>query len=238
MARRRYGSDKGPEVQRELKINGYIYGRVKELMENRQALLAPCPIPADTLYCCMFTLDERMAMDMLMQRHRGIVHLNDQFMITDFPLDLNDGRETRDMIVHLFERRPLIPYGGSKLKFGDIPLEIAKPLLEWGPIWNEYRRQKHLAFTTLERLAEVCTTWGHLFRLWPDVQSLMPQSGAMKVAKAKAKSPYPPDVWMHDADGKAELRPGYDTAHFAMLTEWLSEALMLPMGDRRQVMTY
>ncbi len=205
------------------------------MMDNRRRLLAPFPIAAEQLYRLAWTPEERAALRVLAKRE-NMFREGKKIYIRG--LQMGD----RERTVHVNLKRELpMPGYTLDIRFDTLPPEIADPIREWAPRWRELKAEGNRIASKVESVAQICRTYGQLYRLWPDILSLFDQEGREKVDHARSKSPYPCEVLVWE-DPEVEGVPPKPVLHekfrpeaFAPFTDMIAECLMLPKGDDFEV---
>jgi hypothetical protein len=201
---------------------------VRRVMDNRHVLLAPFPLDPLDIYRRFWSEEEWQALKILQHRD-GLVSTGRYFYMTDLPI-LRDAVHS-SITVNLPSPQPIC--SGSTARFRMLPAAMQDAIVEWGKTWVQLQQDTVAVVARLEMVAQVCTTYGHVHRLWPQLASFLPEVGRKKLAAAKVQSAYPEEALMFK--GSKTLKREFEPAMFSAVNTVLAEALMLPEGDRVHV---
>lgn len=201
---------------------------IKRLLDNRQRVLAQFPIDPLQLYEMFWTDREREALQLL-QRREGVLMTRNHFNLARVPTDSSKVPHVKVRVM-MPTSLPL-PFD-SNIMFDDLPHTMRLQVVQWAPIWMNYKVEEVTTVSKVERLASVCSTLGQAIRIWPELLSLYPADAKERLEKARALSKYPDVVRLFD--GSATLLEEFRPEAYAPFTAILAEASLLPtMTDMR-----
>lgn|SRR5262245_17594009 len=236
MGRRRR---KNPERDAGEFVQGGLKEKVLKLMQNRHRLIAPFTVDLEELYQQMWTDEQRAALRVLAKRD-GLLRLRAQMTINSVPLPAHrdeNGDVERDsfvnVTVNLPQPRPMC--SASALLYEDLPVAMRDKLYDWAPVWKQYERETNMLALKVEQVGKVCSTYGQVFRIWPDLQGFFGEFGRSRIDNMIVSSRYPDAVRLFD--GAQTLKPEFRPEAFEMYTMWIAEALMLPEVEGSHIAT-
>jgi len=206
--------------------------KIGRLMDNRRRILAPFPVAAEDLYWLAWTKQERAAIELLFPYRESLFKTSSVLLITNYELDSKKYRIT----VCLPQQMPAKQRFNTIVEWGDVPIELAKPIMDWFPIWKQHKDERDELLAKLEIVADFCRTYGQVYRIWPDLLGFFNEKGREKINSAKMKSKLPDEllVWDHKL-GKKVLIEQFRPAAFERFTTIIAECLMLPEIDAQEV---
>lgn len=213
-----------------------VLDRVDNLMKGRRQLLAPFPIPAEDIYRLCFTDVQLEALEVLADRP-DILRTTRQVYIANIPRELSAYQPEGSVLracVKLENPRP-----GEvmiSIDIAHLPTPMRSSIAEWVKHWTQCELERKRMWLRLHRLGEQCSTWGQVYRIWPDLISFMDEHHAKRIQQAKAKSPLPPmmDRWGPEQVNEG-IHPEWLPEAFAPFTTLLAECLMLPPPEGPEV---
>jgi hypothetical protein len=225
---------KNPEKDIEVWIRDQMGSKVESMMNNRHMLMVPFPVPAMDVYMTLWTPAQLEAMNLFRGIH--VLKMHREFTIIGCPGP--DGKGIRRVTVTMDEDHPLPR--DLNMPFAGLPDGMRELIQAWIPTWMQYNKETMNVVSKVKRIGSVCSTYGQVVRLWPELQGFLGEWGAEKVHKAKAKSPYPdgaikwvdPDPTDSNVDVVADgLEDEFKPETYAPLTHMIAECLMLPEID-------
>lgn len=211
-------------------VSQSLRDRISALMDNRRRLLAQFPIDPMEIYRLFWNEQTWAARATLIKAHGEGIFVR----LRDIPIfgridQINPTGTTRIM-VRLPEEQPMS--FGWKLQFINLPEDMQTQIKEWAVYWQQHINEKQELIKAVETVADVCKTYGHVYRLWPDLLGFFGEYGKAKIAQSKAKSRLPNAVYMYDRDKSAFImKPEFKPEAFAKFSEMIAECLMLPETD-------
>lgn len=201
-----------------------VVKRVREVMTNRHRLLAPFPLDPIELYRTLWTEDEWGALQVL-SSSTELFNTRNFFYIIGCKSEVLSGRRT----ITIQMDKPL-PYDGRSLTFDTLDAHAQAAICAWARLWIEYNTDTLDIEFRVKSIAEICTTYGHVQRLWPELVSFLPEEGRLALERKKIASRYPAEAYM---SGHVRiLRPEYRPEAFERFSTLLSEAVMLPISKQ------
>lgn len=219
-------------------VNKNLKSEISKLMDNRRKLLAPFPIDPMELYHLVWTAQEWDALNVL-DHHADLFRRSSILDLIGFPIN----KRTMKVHINLPQAMPAKNrFYGTEMKWEDVPLNLANPIVEWAALWQELNLPQQCLLTKLEEVAGVCTTFGQVYRLWPDLLGFFDKKGRTKIDTARAQSKYPDEVttWQWDEARQRNflvLRDEFKPEAFAPFTDVIAECLMLPLTEDKEVAT-
>lgn len=219
--RRRRGQSPQSFMSEELvqKVNG--------LMDNRRRLLAPFPVEARAIYDSGWSAQEHEAMSILEARMPDLLRKGHTIK-----LRFHSKEKQRDytITVHSEEALPMASFAMEML-LKDLPMELKKPIVCWIPEWWKLHYEQVTLVAKVKECANVCKTYGQLYRMWPDILSLFGDKGREKIGSARVRSAYPDAAHKWDEESQSlQLREEFKPEAFAPFTSMIAECLMLPLA--------
>jgi hypothetical protein len=232
MGKRRRGR-KGTAAQEFIKED--LKTRIGQMMDNRRRILAPFPVAAEDLYWLAWTKQERTAIELLLPYGENLFEMGAVMLLTNY--EFMDAKKYR-ITVRLPQEMPAKQRYNTIVEWGEVPIEFAKPIVDWFPLWKQHKDERNELLTKLENVADYCKTYGQVYRVWPDLLGFFDEEGREKINSAKVKSKLPDDlmIWDHDL-GKEVLMEEFRPAAFEPFTTMIAECLMLPEIDAKEVGT-
>lgn len=234
MGRRRR---KNPERDAKTFVTGELKTKVMKLMENRHRLIAPFPVDLEALYQLMWTDEQREALKVLSGRE-GLLRTRSQMTIQEIPIPRQrtaDGDVEPERIVsavvNLPQSRPMCH--ASSLLYADLPVSMRDQVFDWTPVWLQYKRETDELARKVEQVGEACSTYGQVFRIWPDLQGFFGEIGRDRINSMVVASRYPDAVRLFD--GAQTLKPEFRPEAFEKYTMWIAESLMLPEHEGNHI---
>jgi len=213
-------------------------GVIQKMSINRANLLAPLPMPLDKLWGYLWSEREEQALRILMKECPKALDRDWDFFV---------GKHWNPKIEQHVRASIQIaegwPTARREVDINIMPEEVRGNYLEWEATRYRLTQQGDDLIAKVRKLEDVCTTYGQLNRLWPDLLSLFNQKGRTVVEAARVKSKLHPNCYLWEAtdekrwDGKAiqrntgMLREEWLPAAFVKHTEFIAECLMLPAAD-------
>ena len=210
-------------------VEGALKEQVESLMENRHRLLAPFPLIPEEVYRVYWTDEEWAAMQTLkpyqLLAHRRWFEIKGCVGGATLTVNFTDGQ--------------VYPVGEHLLAFDYLPMAMQEPIKDWISLWSHYRAEKLALQAKLKEVAKVCKTYGHLLRVWPDIEGFLGDEGKEKLRDKQVRSPYPRDAMdqLVDSAGypiKWQLKDEFKPAAFEEFSAMIAEALMLPQVDNNK----
>lgn len=225
MSRRR----RNPERDASTFVQGDLKNKVARLMHNRHRLIAKFPCDPVAVHRHMFTEKQWMAIEHLCHAE-GLLSKRTRFTVAQIP-------QPEDRRVTATIRLPAeYPCQDRQIVFGDLPSEMQGEIAEWAAIWKSYQQETNELLVKVEEVGKACSTYGQVFRIWPDLQGFFGDYGRAKVDSMVVSSRYPDGVLLIGSGGKA-LKPEFRPEAFERYTMWIAECLMLPESDGDHVAT-
>lgn len=211
-----------------------------KLLYNRWKLLCPFEVPLDRIYQSLFTPEQHTAIEKLLRTAPTVFEMRKDVMIgVDTACKVTvKGQRLYPSLLHIHFPAQTVLFDSDPTNHPVLlsQLPMREEITEWARRWLVAAHETTLVLGKLNHLFNVCSTIGHVKRIWPNAANLLPERSLAKLAEAKVKSPYPADamtVVRIDDDGK-EIKQLADRWHPSEL-EWfderLTEALCLPMVD-------
>lgn len=228
---RRRKRNGGTHAQQFLKDD--LTARVNNLMDNRRRLLAPFPVDALAVYNAGWTDIERDAIGVLRRRNENLLRTGKTVKL----VFRNNDRDWHIMV--MLPEECVMPAYLFTLALKDLPMELRRPIVEWIPQWYSLHQEQRSLLSKITECAEVCKTYGQLYRMWPDILSFFDDDGKWKIDSARVRSAYPEDAFgcehLDDGGRRLYLRAEYTPEAFAPFTSMIAECLMLPFKDSVEV---
>lgn len=212
-------------------ISEELVKRVHGLMDNRRRLLAPFPVDPQAVYEAGWTKEEREAIALL-RRKEGQLLREGKSMKLAFRM------RDKDFVVALTlpVEQPMAWHFTLRLK--DLPKDMAVSIAHWIPLWWNLNAEQARLAAKIKDCARVCKTYGQLYRMWPDVLSLMNDRGKEKIGSARVRSAYPQDAYRVERleeGAQLLLREEFRPEAFEPFTAMIAECLMLPETNLEEV---
>lgn len=184
------------------RVEDALRSRVERQMFCRAVQLNPFPIKIMDLYTALHTSEELEAFGILSSRYSTVLDKNYSITIkldsTRFGVQWQGVKYAAQGIrFQLPKELPCAPStdaDSSPYLFDDLPPSMKEGLMSWAKKWLAYELQSNAVSNKLGELFRVCNTVGHLLRVWPAVESFLPEEGRAKLIGRKARSPYPEAV--------------------------------------------
>ncbi len=197
--------------------------RIEALMDNRHRLLATFPIEPMELYQQFWTEEEANALELLQQR-AGLIDSTCTVGVFSSPLQHNGMRVRANITVQLGAAHP---DPQSPIDVTSLPVDMQAKIAEWIPYWLGFEREKNALLMKLEEVGRVCTTYGQIVRLWPDLEGFFDAAGRRTMELKAVQSPLPKRAFVYDS-GQIVLAPGLRPEALAPFAETIAECLLLP----------
>lgn len=234
MGRRRR---KNPERDAKTFVTGDLKNKVMKLMENRHRLIAPFPLDLEELYQLLWTDKQREALKVLAGRE-GLLRTRSQMYIREIPIPARrnehgdvDPDRIASAVVNLPQSRPLC--NSCSIPYIDLPVAMRDQVYEWAPVWMQYQQETAEIARKVEQVGEACSTYGQVFRIWPDLQGFFGEIGRDRINSMVVASRYPDAVRLFD--GAQTLKPEFRPEAFEKYTMWIAESLMLPEHEGNHI---
>ncbi len=226
---------KNPEKHASEFVSGQLRDDIRKMMNNRWKLMAPFPVPAIDIWRLAWTPAHHTAFKILngtftLRKYR-------KFELTGFK---DEEQEEFKIGITLEDDQPM----PREFTMGRALLtdEQNRLIDEWIPVWWRYKTETESLCQKVYDVANQCSTYGQIIRLWPDLLGFLGEYGKEKIANAKVRSPYPEGVlkwggYVEESDGGkrirkvSELEDYYKPAAFEPFTNMIAECLMLPVID-------
>lgn len=223
-------------------VKHYLTSTLTEMLNkmtlNRANLLAPLPVPMTTLWKYLWSDREEHAIKLLLKECPKALDRDWAFYVAG-----HFNRRLEQKVAYTFNlgTTPL-PMGGRALEFNILPEDMQETLIEWEVRRIELVDQGKELAGKVKAMSNVCTTYGQVNRLWPELLSFFTSVGQAKVGEARAKSKLHDDCYIWERtgevrwDGEARFRntgivkEEWLPAAFARHTELIAECLMLPQA--------
>ncbi len=202
--------------------------QISQMMEARRRTLAPFPVAPAVIHRLMWTDTEWEAIQKLQERQvlKTVRAVSIQRVPSMYAEGIGNLGDVITIRVVMPEEVPG-PFSSS-VEFRNMPREVIGEVIPWVKHWSQCESERQIIVKRVSQMAETCTTWGHVHRLWPELLSLLDEGPRRKIEQAKARSPLPYGVnrWCGEfVDG---THPQWKPEAFADCTAWLAECLMLP----------
>lgn len=229
---KRRGARKGTAAQEFVKED--LVRKIAQMMDNRRRILAPFPVAAEDLYWLAWTKQERAAIELLLPHGENLFEMGAVMLLTNYEFNSKKYRIT----MRLPQVMPAKHRYNTIMEWGDVPIEFAKPIVDWFPLWKQHWDERNELLTKLEDVADYCRTYGQVYRVWPDLLGFFDEEGREKINSAKAKSKLPDDLLVWDRElGEMTLTEEFRPAAFERFTTMIAECLMLPEIDAKELAT-
>lgn len=206
-----------------------VSGEVRRLLNNRRRLLAPFIIDPKDLYRLLWTDREWTALQLLQESTNRLFQRERWLYIHGTPGVMRGQKIT----VYMPE---LLPFGGrDSLNHDDLPEPMQVALKEWAPKWREMHNQTERICEEIGRVGNVCVTYGHAARIWPDLIGFFHQSARQALNNAVVRSRYPDECMDWENGRRVRVNPEYAPEKFEPWSIVLAEALMLPEVDGDEI---
>lgn len=227
---KRRRAHKGTAAQEFVKED--LVRKIGRLMDNRRRILAPFPVAAEELYWLAWTKQERAAIELLLPHREKLFEMSAVMLITNY--EFMDSKRYR-IVVRLPQELPAKHRYNTIVEWGDVPIELAKPIMDWFPLWKQHKDERNELLIKLETVAKYCRTYGQVYRIWPDLLGFFDEEGREKINSAKTKSKLPDELLVWDRElGKVALMESFRPAAFERFTTMIAECLMLPEIDANE----
>ena len=224
---------KGTAAQEFVKED--LVRKIGRIMDNRRRILAPFPVAAEELYWLAWTKQERAAIELLLPHGKNLFEMSVVMLLTNY--EFVDAKKYR-ITVRLPQQMPAKHCYNTIVMWDEVPIELAKPIVDWFPLWKQHWDERNELLTKLENVADYCKTYGQVYRVWPDLLGFFDEEGREKINSAKAKSKLPDDLLVWDRElGEMALKEEFRPAAFEHFTTMIAECLMLPEIDAKELAT-
>jgi hypothetical protein len=214
-------------------VKGDLVRKIGRMMDNRRRILAPFPVAAEELYWLAWTKQERAAIELLLPYGDKLFEMSTVMLLKNYKF--MDSKKYR-ITVRLPQLMPAKHHYNTSMEWGDVPIELAKPIMDWFPIWKQHKDERNELLTKLETVAEYCRTYGQVYRIWPDLLGFFDEKGREQINSAKMKSKLPDELFVWDRELRKEvLAEEFRPAAFERFTAMIAECLMLPDVDTHEV---
>lgn len=206
-----------------------LTSKITPLLDSRRKLLAPFPMAPVDVYAKFFSKSQLQAL-MELRDVEGLLNKRSSCYIQIY------GVKGEALItVNLEESLPIGSGKADEISIHNFTEEEQTTLMNWAHDWSKMHRQQDAFTTKVGEVANVCTSYGQVFRLWPELQGFFSEFGKKKVGDAKARSPYPVDALTFE--GSKTLKPEFRPEAFEPYSMMLAEALLLPVMEGSEVAT-
>ncbi len=211
---------------------------INKMVRNRADVLAPLPMPLDKLWGYLWTEREEEAIRLLMKDCPRALDRD-----WDFVVDKHMNPVLEQNVRVTIQINEGWPTARRAVNVGIMPEHVQQQYLEWEATRYKLTQQGRDLIAKLDKLDDVCTTYGQLNRLWPELLSLFNERGQATVGAAKAKSKLHENCYLWESTGQERwdgeavmrntgmLREEWLPAAFVRHTELIAECLMLPAAE-------
>lgn len=225
-----------------------LHSRVNDLLNNRWQLLVPQPFTAMEVYSKLFTPEEFAAIELIRATKPTTINMASQLCVAlDDPIvrfrDYGSGSTNLrvgyleldfDDPVPSPEARPYQPE--NHVPFSILPQAMRNEILAWIPKYFEVQYATRRVVDKVDRLFNVCSTLGQIYRVWPNITTLMNRESSDLIAAKKVRSPYPDtvlDITLDDYGKRvsSRLREEWTPEALQWYDDRLTEALCLPHDE-------
>lgn len=230
---RRKMSKRGEGGSAQDTVGNEIYSRLQKLLKNRWRLLCPFKIDDPIVQVWQYAMSAQLweawnllraneAFDNSMKKTNEVTVLAADGVRYEIPIP--DGGEVAQLCV----------------EFENLPIETRMVLSAWALKHRSFSDEFKFICMKVESLCQVCNTPGQIRRVWPELFGFMDETGKNKIFRAKANSPYPPEVmrpkfeYTDDTDWKdmvTVLRDDWTPESLEWMNMIFAQALILPIRE-------